>query len=276
MLRSVILLGFTLLASLAMEEPGHTSPVTYCEPLNLGSVLAPLQLGFLNIRAGTFLFKDDQAGHFAMEDLITHKVYPLLYDAVTLACSNLLENEMLMVGKLVIKDRLADVCQAIKVQHRFSPSLNRSFGNNTASNDKTTLSNNTATGNGLEYRHIAEIKVLLWRFRVEAGGYEYYTWYWFFDFQAITTITKRLVRIKRSQASRPLRYYITILLCYYITILLCYYVTIFITFAMWLSGGPSGPWSIWKTAGVRVRGWIEDHAWTVPMSCRMGPVRGHH
>ncbi|KAI8888361.1 hypothetical protein K501DRAFT_267991 [Backusella circina FSU 941] len=92
-LRSVILLGFTLLASLAMEDPGHTSPVTYCEPLE-------------RMKSFRFLFKDDQAGHFAMEDLITHKVYPFLYDAVTLACSNLLENEMLMVGKLVIKDRL--------------------------------------------------------------------------------------------------------------------------------------------------------------------------
>ncbi|KAI8878666.1 hypothetical protein K501DRAFT_277281 [Backusella circina FSU 941] len=36
MLRSVILLGFTSLASLAMKEPGHTSPVTYCEPLSFG------------------------------------------------------------------------------------------------------------------------------------------------------------------------------------------------------------------------------------------------
>ncbi|KAI8878940.1 hypothetical protein K501DRAFT_336421 [Backusella circina FSU 941] len=33
MLRTVILLGFTSLTSLAMKEPGHTSPVTYCEPL---------------------------------------------------------------------------------------------------------------------------------------------------------------------------------------------------------------------------------------------------
>ncbi|KAI8883054.1 hypothetical protein K501DRAFT_285535, partial [Backusella circina FSU 941] len=52
--------------------------------------------------------------------------------------------------------------------------------------DRTRISNNTTTVNGLEYRHIAEIEVLLWRSRVEAGGYEYYTWSWLIDCVYIT------------------------------------------------------------------------------------------
>ncbi|KAI8880008.1 hypothetical protein K501DRAFT_287107 [Backusella circina FSU 941] len=63
---------------------------------------------------------------------------------------------------------------------------NRSLGNKTASVDRTRISNNTTTVNGLEYRHIAEIEVLLWRFRVEAGGYEYYTWSGLRDYEHIT------------------------------------------------------------------------------------------